>query len=352
MRCKPKTRRLACSLLLLLVVAAGAHADRPLSAEQTRQAFLKIIDRPRVELAPEVQEQSAENGLARFHFTYSSEADQRVPGILLAKPELLHDGKRHPAAIVLHGTGGRKEGNLALLKRLAERGIIAVAIDGRFHGERGSPADYNAAIARAFADGHAHPLYYDTVWDVMRLVDYLQLRPDVDGSRIGLMGISKGGIETWLTAAADTRIAVAVPCISLQSFAWGLEHDGWKTRVGTVQRGFDAAAKSARIDKPDANFAQTFYDHVIPGIHDRFDGPVMIRLIAPRPLLAISGEKDPINPLPGVRLCEQAALAAYGQASAIDKFKLIVESGAGHTVTPDAQAEAVNWLAKWLTTSN
>jgi poly(3-hydroxybutyrate) depolymerase len=344
----PKARAIGWSLILLFGLAGAVKADAPPAAEQTREAFLKILDRPRVDLAPQVQEQTTENGIARFHFTYRTEADQRVPGILLVKQDLLHDGKRHPAAVILHGTGGRKEGNLPLLKRLAEKDIIAVAIDGRFHGERGTPADYNAAIAKAFADGQSHPLYYDTVWDVIRLVDYLQSRPDVAPNRIGVMGISKGGIETWLTAAADTRIAVAIPCISLQSFQWGLEHDGWRTRVGTVQRGFNAAAKSAGVDTPDAGFARTFYDHLIPGIHDRFDGPVMVTLIAPRPLLGISGEKDPINPLPGVRMCEQSAQTAYARAGAADRFKLIVESGAGHTVTPEAQTAAVEWFTKWL----
>ena len=340
----------ACRLIafILLCLAVNLRADVPSTVEDTRQALLKIIDRPHVDLAPEVKQEQIDKGIARFHFTYASEAAQRVPGILLVQDQLLHDGKRHPAAIILHGTGGKKEGNLPMLKRLAEKGFLAVAIDGRFHGERGTPADYNAAITKAFAEGGSHPLYYDTVWDVMRLVDYLQSRADVDPQRIGLMGISKGGIETWLTAAADPRIAVAIPCISLQSFQWGLEHEGWKTRVGTVQRGFDAAANTANVSAPDAAFAQRFYDRVIPGIHDRFDGPVMVTLIAPRPLLGISGEKDPINPLPGVKLCEHSAIDAYLQAGAPDKFKLIIEPNAGHTVTPDSQTAAVEWFVKWL----
>lgn len=334
--------------LIVISTCAVLRADAPPTADQTRSAFLAIINRPKLDLAPEQRTEDSENGVARFHFTYASEANVRVPGILLIRAELMGDGKRHPAAIVLHGTGGKKEGNQAMLKRLAEKGIVAVAIDGRFHGERGNAADYNAAIAQAFADGKSHPLYYDTVWDVMRLVDYLQSRPDIDPQRIGLMGISKGGIETWLTAAADPRIAVAIPCISLQSFQWGLEHEGWKTRVGTVRKGFDAAAKAAEVESPDAAFAQMFYDRLIPGIHDRFDGPAMLPLIAPRPLLAISGEKDPINPLPGVRLCEQAAKAAYEKAGASDRFKLIVEPNAGHTVTAESNTAAVEWFTKWL----
>jgi dienelactone hydrolase len=51
------------------------------------------------------------------------------------------------------------------------------------------------------------------VTDTIRAIDYLQTRPDVDPERIGMMGISMGGMNTWLTAAADPRVKVAVPCI-------------------------------------------------------------------------------------------------------------------------------------------
>jgi len=339
-------------LFALLLVSSTARPDVPPKAsaqEQTRQAFLKMIDRPRVELAPEQRVLSTDGGITQIHFTFASQANQRVPGILLMKQEFAKGAARHPATIVLHGTGGKKEGELPILKRLANAGFVAVSIDGRFHGERGNSASYNAAIAKAFSEGGSHPFYYDTVWDVLRLVDYLQGRPDVNTQHIGLMGISKGGIETWLAAAADPRIAVAIPCISLQSFQWGLENDGWHGRVGTVKTAFEAAAKSEGIDTPDAAFVRRFYDRLIPGIHDRFDAPNMLTLIAPRPLLAISGENDPINPLPGVRLCEKAADEAYKEAHATDKFKLIIEPKAGHTVTPESQTAAAEWFEKWLT---
>jgi poly(3-hydroxybutyrate) depolymerase len=335
-------------LVLTGIVRAEAPAAAPLTAEETRQAFLKIIDRPRVDPAPEVKEESTEGGITIFHFTYSSEANQRVPGVLRIQQEFLKDGKRHPATIILHGTGGKKESELALMRKLAEKGFVAVAIDGRYHGERGNIADYNAAIAKAFADGGAHPLYYDTVWDIMRLIDYLQSRPDVDPQRIGMMGFSKGGIETWMTAAIDTRVAVAIPCISLQSFKWALENDAWHRRIGTVQKAFEASAKSAGVEKHDAAFVRTFYDHVLPGIYDRFDAPTMMTLIAPRPMLAISGEKDPINPMHGVELCEESAKAAYAKANASDKFKSIVEPNTGHAVTKDAEAAAIEWFVEWL----
>jgi fermentation-respiration switch protein FrsA (DUF1100 family) len=344
--------RLVIALLIAVTLSTWARCKTPppakLSAQETRQAFLKIIDRPRVELAPKVEEQDPDGGILHFHFSFASEADQRVPGILLIKKELMSDGVRHPAVVVLHGTGGKKEKELGILKKLAEQGFVAVAIDGRFHGERGTYADYNAAIAKAFADGNSHPLYYDTVWDILRLIDYLQSRPDVDGKRIGLIGYSKGGIETYLAAAVDPRIAVAVPCIALQSFRWGMANDGWHARIGTVRKGFDAAAKSAGVGNPGAEFVKVFYDHLLPGIYDEFDGPAMVPLIAPRPLLGISGDRDPNNPLPGIRLCEEAAKAAYEKAGAPEKFELLLEQDTGHAVKPETEAVAIKWFNHWL----
>jgi dienelactone hydrolase len=348
-----------CRILLAGFVAALLHAGfvraatstpAGATAEETRRAFLAVVDRPRVELAPEVQLQTTEAGLNTFHFTYASEAGQRVPGLLVMKEEFAKDGKRHPVVIALHGTGGKKEGLLGLLKKLAGRGFIAVSIDGRYHGERGNNADYNNAIARAFEEekNRPHPLYYDTVWDVMRLIDYLQSRPDVDGARIGLTGFSKGGIETWLASAVDTRIAVAIPCIGVQSFGWALDNDAWHPRVATFGKAFAAAAKSAGVDHPDAAFARKFYDRVLPGIYDKFDGPAMLPLIAPRPLMTINGDRDDKNPQPALALCASAATRAYASAGVPEKFKEIIEPNTGHNVTADAQAAAIEWFVKWL----
>ena len=342
--------RLAAFLVVIVGLAPAALRAQDLTPEARRERFLKLVDRPRVDPEAKITERSENDGILQYRFEFSSEADQRVPAIALLKSSFTDDGKQHPVAIVLHGTGGKKEGELPVLRKLAAKGIIAVSIDGRFHGERGKPEDYNNAITQAFKDGGAkgHPLYYDTVWDVMRLIDLLQSRPEIDPQRIGLMGISKGGIETWLAAAVDTRIAVAIPCISLQSFEWSLQHDAWQTRVGTVKAGFTAAAKSEGIDQPDATFARKFYDRVIPEIYSTFDAPNMMTLIAPRPLLGVSGDKDPINPLPGAKLCEASAKAAYQKAGAPEKFQLLVEENTAHAVNAKGEAAAIDWFVKWL----
>jgi dienelactone hydrolase len=338
--------------LLILTVPHWAQADAPTATPPNRAAFLKLIDRPRVEPKPEERPlPGAPPGMVQTHVTFDTEPGQRVPTIFL-RPENVKPGTRLPAVILLHGTGSRKESNLALAKRLAERGFLAIMPDGRYHGERSKKGtgtdDYFPAIAQAFKDGKSHPWLYDTIYDVLRLIDYLQTRPDVDPKRIGMMGFSKGGMETYLAAAADERIAVAIPCIGVQSYRWALDNDQWKPRIGTVQGAADLAAKEAGVDKIDKAFAQRFYDRVVPGIYDQFDGPAMLPLIAPRPLLVINGDSDDKTPLPGVKFAADAARAAYEKAGASDRFVLKVQEKTGHKVNPDSTDDAVAWFEKWL----
>ena len=318
--------------MLMVVSLSLLQAQRPPS-------LLTLIDRPRVPLAPEISGR---------HFSFESEAGERVTG-LLVRPA--GTGGRHPVVIALHGTGDSKEGMAPLLDVLAARGFVAVAIDGRYHGERekprGDPGSYVNAILRTYRTGQGHPLLYDTVWDVMRLVDYLQTRPDVDPARIGLIGISKGGMETYLTAAIDPRIAVAVPVIGVQSFRWGLDHDAWVARVETFQGAIVGAARDEKAPV-NAAFVRKFYDRVVPGIYSDFDGPLMLPRIAPRPLLVINGDSDERMPLAGVQEAATAADRAYKAAGASDKFRLMIQPNAGHEFTPPAQRAAIDWFVRWL----
>jgi dienelactone hydrolase len=335
-----------------LLAVAALLLLTPFAEAGSRESFLKLIDRPRV--APEVAERAvsgAPAGMAQFHVTFTSEAGQRVPFILL-KPADAKPGARLPVVIALHGTSSKKESNLGLLKRFVEKGFMGIAPDGRYHGERcakGSGAEeYFREITKAFEDGKSHPWLYDTVYDVMRLIDVLEARPDVDAKRIGVMGFSKGGMECYLLAAADPRVAVAVPCIGVQTFKYGLETDGWKARVGTVQAGFDGAMKAAGVEKADAAFAKRFYDRVIPGIDGEFDGPAMLPLIAPRPLMVINGDSDANTPLEGVKIAGAAAREAYEKAGVPERFVLKIQEKTGHRVNPDSTAEAVEWFVKWF----
>lgn len=347
--------------LSLLLVAAVAQAENvaPPPAE-VKAAFLKLLDRQRIPLEPHtIRIEPEADGIAAERLTIDSEtkADgtiERVPILVLRPSE--PDG-RYPAVIVLHGTSGSKDGQIPFLIELVRRGIIGVAIDARYHGDRSGGAEgaaaYVAAITRAWrtpaGEVQEHPFYYDTCWDLWRTIDYLQTRDDVDPQRLGMIGFSMGGIETWLAASVDDRIKVAVPAISVQSFRWSLENDQWQGRARTLRDTHAAAAMDLGEKEVNARVCRELWSKVIPGILDEFDCPSLIRLFAPRPLLILNGELDPNCPLGGAKVAFAAAEAAYREADASDHLKIMVAPNTAHKVTEDQRIAALDWLQRWLT---
>jgi len=343
---------LGTALICIWMLSSGAQGAGPAPGgpgTAAREAFLKMIARARVPLDATVRQRQEPGEAIVEEISFAVEAGERVPALLF-KPR--GAATRRPVVIVLHGTGGSKEGMAARLRDLAARGFAGVAIDGRYHGARagagsdGLPA-YQAAMLRAYRTGREHPFLYDTVWDVMRLIDYLETRDDIDARRIGLTGISKGGMETYLAAAVDPRIAVAVPLIGVQSFRWALDHGAWDSRAWTLREAVVAAAAEAKSGV-DAAFMRKFYDRVAPGVRAEFDGPAMLPLIAPRPLLVINGDSDPRTPVAGVRECVAAAAREYKAQGVPERLVLQLQPDTGHQVTADADRAALAWFERWL----
>lgn len=347
-------RDLLCQLLFVFLatnLGAVERAPRAIpDGDSLRHRFSALIDRARVPLNPIERSAVIDDGVLEVKFEFDSEADERVPG-LLVKSATSPPGPL-PVVIVLHGTGGNKEAMKGLLQVLARRGVLGVAFDARYAGERAKHGkgseDYRAAILETWKSGERFPFYYDTVWDLQRLLDYLETRSDVDPKRIGGIGFSKGGTELYLAAAVDQRIVASVPCIGVQSFDWALKNNAWQSRVGTIQSAVDGAARELQQGTVDAAFVRRFYQRVVPGIESDFDGPQMLPLIAPRPLLVINGDRDDRTPGPGVKLCVDAAREAYGQQEASQNFEFRSQPNVGHAVTPESQQYAVDWLIRQL----
>src|SRR5882672_11290523 len=141
-----KSRRMPalCALFVSTVLSIsfqridpGSMAAQPAVTPDVRADFLRMIERRRVPAAAETHVFPDSALYAGEHLSFASEAGERVPGILL---KAAASTGRRPVVIVLHGTGARKEEQLALLRALAGRGFAAVAIDARFHGERAHTA--------------------------------------------------------------------------------------------------------------------------------------------------------------------------------------------------------------------
>ena len=356
---------LLCLLATGMIHPLGWISDRTARGEDpavtaTRASFLKLLDRPKV--PPAIQSEEATVDLAtgllveRLTFATEKKADgtiERVPVLIVKSRKLT--GKA-PAVIALHGTGGSADGMRSMLDDLAKRGFVAVAIDARYHGRRknagpGASA-YVEAITAAWRskspETQEHPFYFDTCWDLWRTLDILETRPDIDSKRIGMLGISMGGIETWLAASVDQRVAVAVPAISVQSFRWSLDNNAWGGRAATIKGAHDAAAKDLGRDKVDAKVCEALWNKVIPGILDAYDCPTMLTLFAGRPLLIVNGEKDPNSPIEGSKIAFKRAEAAYQEAGAAGRLKIDVAPGIGHAVTDSQRATIFDWFQRWL----
>ncbi|MEO6522849.1 MAG: alpha/beta hydrolase family protein [Mucilaginibacter sp.] len=332
-----------------------AQTEQYPSPAKVAADFHKILDRPKVAAQAQFETINADSVSIENGFIYS-EQNEKVP-MLIYKPNHAKV-KSFPVVIFLHGTGGRKDeaGIRNVLYQLTKRGMMGVAIDARYHGERiaggahGSK-EYVDAVTRAWQNKDIskqnHPFFWDTAYDLWRVTDYLVTRPDVQANRIGMGGISMGGIETWMAAAVDTRIKVVVLDISAQSFKWSLENNKWQGRANTITGAHLQAAKDLGDAEMNQRNVKAVWDKLIPDITGEFDCPSMIRLLAPRPLLVLSTEKDGNCPLPGAKIAFASAEVAYGSASA-NKLKMDVTPNLPHRTTPEHLRMTLDWFEKWL----
>ena len=129
------------------------------------------------------------------------------------------------------------------------------------------------------------------VHDGKRLVDYLESREDLDVARLGAMGISGGGMNTFFSTCLDERIRA---CVASGYYS-------------TFRDSILAMSHCA------CNF--------IPGLHQFGEMYDLVGLIAPRPLLIEAGNYDPIFPLAAVKNSVAKAKAVYQVFGALDQLE-------------------------------
>ncbi len=327
--------------------AAAATAQTTLKSE-----LQKLIrqDRTPCDLKPMTLAESAigNNTLQRVRLTPEAGNDAVA---VIYRPKV---GEKLPVVIVQHWLGGSKDhiGLLPVLNGLATKGFLAVAIDGRFRGERQNGKSLDVAMLEALKTGKGKPFLVDTSYDITRLIDYLVTRPDVDASRIGMAGISEGGMITWLTAAADDRIKVAAPMISVTSLGETFQApEGPQTAARLAL--FDSFLKSyaKELNEPAVNqkVLRAAWEKLVPGLLDRFDAPNVVPLIAPRPLLVINHELDELFPVEGAKKVASLTRLRYQEAQAPEKFEFKVTPGLKHAAFDFSEVNSmVSWMERWL----
>jgi len=152
------------------------------------------------------------------------------------------------------------------------------------------------------------------VWNAMRAVDYLLTRPDVDGKKLTINGVSGGGHLSWMAGAADERITVVQPVAGTSDIQTHVSHD-------LQRRHCDCAY-----------FINTF----------RHDWTTLAAIISPRPLLMHNSTEDGYYPRAGYRAVLERAKEIYGWYGIGDRTDMFEVPGR-HGYTREQRERAVEW---------
>ncbi len=155
--------------------------------------------------------------------------------------------------------------------------------------------------------------------NAMRGLDLLQSRPEVDGERLGVTGISGGGAMSWWLAAGDERIKVAAPVCGTATLASHI-----------IDRTIDGHCD-----------CMWWINHYLWDLAD------VGALIAPRPLMIASADRDGIFTIASIREVYTQLKRLYEMLGAGENLAL-VETPGGHSYHPRSRKAIFSWFIKHL----
>ena len=166
--------RCSCSALTLVALTAGCGGG---STHRAADPFAYDTQRP---LAVENDGTAHPTPRLTVHVLSFAGASGRVPALLF----VTRGNGRRPAVLFLHGSGGSRADFASLAALLAESGVVTMTIS--------QPNDA--------------PAFRPLVVNARRALDLLAARPDVDRSRLGLVGYSLGGQTAAILAGDEPRL--------------------------------------------------------------------------------------------------------------------------------------------------
>jgi dienelactone hydrolase/lysophospholipase L1-like esterase len=244
-----------------------------------------------------------------------------VPAILW-----LHSSTPDKTQVIIPGTNGGAE---SIGEAFVHAGYAVLSPDSYWHGDRaGAGPSGTAEVGRTEQEDlfKLNLWFGRTLWgmfvrDDQVALDYLCGRPEVDGSRIGSTGMSMGSTRAWWLAAVDQRITAVVAVACLTRYQNLISH---------------------------GELRQHGVYYFVDGLLKHFDSEGVLALIAPRPLLCLTGELDPGSPADGVRAIQRAVGATYHALGAEDRFRNVLYPEVGHDFTPEMRAEMMAWFRRWM----
>lgn len=270
-------------------------------------------------------------------FEFDNNAGAIVPGYYLIPND---DKGPHPAVFYCHWHGGNYDlGKQEIFtthhtpqipaEALIKAGYVVMAIDAYCFGERsgrGPGGGQEMGSAEEMSASKKELWFGRSLWammvrDDLMALDYLFTRPEVDKQRVAVTGISMGATRSWWLMALDERIKTGVA-------------------VGCLTRYQDLIAE----EKLKAHGIYYF----VPGLLTHFDTEAIISLIAPRPILFMTGDEDMGSPVSGIRKIDEKVRPVYKLYDKESAFVNIIYPHTGHVYTPDMWEKMLQWMKKEL----
>lgn len=320
-------------LLLLSPLATVTDWAQPQTGS-ARSRMLRLLGLPRqpsVAQPPraEILTQNVDGDVTIEDLRFEAGRGVWVPGMVV-KPN--PSSGKLPVIICLPGTSGTRQhltdSRLRLTefprtgwaRALSRQGFLTLSLDYLGSESRGQNIYLDAVHAQLEGRSYMGLM----VAEVLRAVDYLLTRPDVDGTRIGITGFSLGGAMSWYAGAADPRLSVIVP----------------------VCGGAGTYDDLLRYRRNTGYHSQYFYPagflKLFPG-----DQPEVFASLAPRAVLVVGRDQDQGMPIEGLRILEEKVKKVYASRKATDRFAVHVTAG-DHTYTNEMFTQVSDWFVRFL----
>lgn len=245
-----------------------------------------------------VTQRIEEKGYTRLRMEMRTE-----PGVIMSFYVLIPDGKGpFPAVICAHGhSSGGKEAVAGIRtnphvakvidkhhydygRRFVQAGAIAFCPDARGFGERRERLAAEAAKAEPLVascrwiNQMAYPLGQTVTgmwtWDILALARYIVTRKDVLPGQLACVGLSGGGLQTLWASALDEENLIQAAVVSGYFYGY---RESLLVRHGNCSCNY------------------------VPHLYEQVDMGDLGALVAPRPLLIETGDKDKLNGESGVK---------------------------------------------------
>lgn len=322
-------------VVLAVWLFAGSIPGQSQDALVSRTAFAELLKIPLKppEVAVTVHSTRQEEDLVLEDISWPAVDGEQVPAYLVRPAKA---GARMPAVVCLHGTGGSRDALvtrqfgpgdwqghqatkpgrhlLGWARELARRGYVTIALTQR--GLDNRLPDTTARDKALLV--HGRNVMGEIVSEIRQAITYLEQRPEVARDRIGVTGISFGGITGFYTWLVDARVAAVAPICG---------------GVGSVETFIDIGSRG--------------YHGIywwVPGMLTKGDQADFAAALAPRPIMLWAPLEDIGMPRQGVDRFLKVVEPAYRGAGA--SGKLVVHQKPGvHEFSLEAFEALVKFFA-------